>query len=255
MRASQISLALLREVNKDLRDKGQNDLYIGYPFVIGRLPGENFDVRCPLALFPVIADKTATSVTLQIDESRDVIYNNTLLLAYYKFNNITKPLPQAVVEDADRTSFLQNLVHFYEENDIHLRIKDDSLQKYKDYKSGEFPAFNSGELYIVQNIVLGKFPVCSSSIQKDFDHILEDGQINNLLNELLLEVNDWNYDSDAYYGETEKKEKEVVFTVKEKDLTYINDLDSSQENVLSAIEHMDKLVIQGPPGTGIVLFL
>ena len=28
---------LLREVNKDLRDKGQNDLYIGYPFVIGRL--------------------------------------------------------------------------------------------------------------------------------------------------------------------------------------------------------------------------
>ena len=29
---------LLREVNKDLREKGQNDLYVGYPFVIGRTP-------------------------------------------------------------------------------------------------------------------------------------------------------------------------------------------------------------------------
>lgn len=243
-------VALLREVNKDLRDKGQNDLYIGYPFVIGRLPGENFDVRCPLALFPIEANRTSTSVTLRLDESRDIMYNSTLLLAYYKFNNITKALPQVVIDDVNRSDFINELVSFYEENDIYLRIKDESLQKYKDYKSGEFPEFNTGELYLVQNIILGKFPVCASSIQKDFDKILEDRQINNLLNELLLEVNDWNYDSDLYYGDVEKKDNEVEFSIKEKDLIYINNLDSSQENVLSAIEHMDKLVIQGPPGTG-----
>ena len=45
---------LIREVTRDVRDKGQYDLYIGYPFVEGRLPGEDFDVRAPLALFPVI---------------------------------------------------------------------------------------------------------------------------------------------------------------------------------------------------------
>ncbi|MDR1690705.1 MAG: HRDC domain-containing protein, partial [Candidatus Methanoplasma sp.] len=48
---------LIREVNRDMRDKGQYDLYIGYPFVEGKLPGEDFDIRAPLALFPVILDK------------------------------------------------------------------------------------------------------------------------------------------------------------------------------------------------------
>lgn len=129
-------------------------------------------------------------------------------------------------------------------------MEDDSLQKYRDYKSNEFPAFQSGELHLLHNIVLGKFPVCSSSIQKDFDNILEEGKINNLLNELLLEVNDLDYYSDAFYGEIENKDDDVEFSTHEKDLIYINDLDSSQENVLSAIEHLDKLVIQGPPGTG-----
>src|SRR5699024_11173372 len=76
---------LLREANKDLREKGQNDLYIGYPFVIGRLPGEDFDVRAPLALFPVTAERSATSVELALDESRDIVMNTTLILAHYKF--------------------------------------------------------------------------------------------------------------------------------------------------------------------------
>lgn len=59
-------ISLLREINKDLREKGQNDLYIGYPFVIGRLPGENFDVHAPLVLFPVVAERTSTTICLQI---------------------------------------------------------------------------------------------------------------------------------------------------------------------------------------------
>ena len=243
-------VSLLREINKDMRDRGQNDLYVGYPFVIGRIPGENFDVRCPLALFPVKADRTSNSITICLDETRDILYNSTLLLAYFKFNNITKPLPQAVVDDVDREDFLATLISYYERNDIHIKLKDNCLKKFKEYRSGEFPQFNAGELLVEQNVVLGKFPVCSSSIQKDFDAMLEEGQINNLLNELLLEVNDWDYESDAYYGDVEKKDNVTEFQITEKNLTYINDLDSSQESVLTAINSMDKLVIQGPPGTG-----
>lgn len=243
-------VALLREINKDMRDRGQNDLYIGYPFVIGRIPGENFDVRRPLALFPVKADRTSTLITVCLDETRDVLYNSTLLLAYFKFNNITKPLPQAVVDGVDRENFLASLIRYYEYNDIHIKVKDNCLKKFKGYMSGEFPQFNAGELFLEQNVVLGKFPVCSSSIQKDFDAMLEEGQINNLLNELLLEVNDWDYGSDAYYGDMEKRDNATEFQITEKNLTYINDLDSSQEKVLTAINSMDKLVVQGPPGTG-----
>lgn len=241
---------LLREINKDLRDKGQNDLYIGYPFVKGRLPGENFDVRAPLALFPVVADVTPVSIKLQIDGSRDILYNNTLILAYYKFNNISTPLPNDVIEDISPQGFLDALISFYQECGVCIQVEDTDLCKLAEYRAGQFPKYRPGELYLEPCMVLGKFPIRSSSIQKDFDDILAKNEINVLLNDLLLEVNDIDYYSDAYAGETEVKINDRPLEVSEHKLTYINDLNSSQENVLSAIDVLDELVIQGPPGTG-----
>lgn len=243
-------VSLSREINKDLRDKGQNDLYIGYPFVIGRLPGENFDVRCPLVLFPVEIERTPTTITISYDDTRDALFNNVLLLAYFKFNNIKKPLPQAVVEEDNISDFNSYVIKFYEDNGIQIKSGNDRIDKFKEYAASEFPHFNEGELQIQRNLVIGKFPVRSSSIQKDFDSIIENGEINNLLNELLLEINDLDYESDAYYGDKAEKEDKSTYTVSEKSITYINNLDGSQENVLSAIRNIDKLVIQGPPGTG-----
>lgn len=243
-------ISLSREINKDLRDKGQNDLYIGYPFVIGRLPGENFDVRCPLALFPVSIDRTPTTITVTYDDSRDALFNNVFILAYFKFNNINTPLPQAVIEEGSISSFDRYIMNFYEENGIQIKAGTGAVEKFTEYAAAEFPQFNEGDLQIQHNLVIGKFPVRSSSIQKDFDSIIENGEINNLLNELLLEINDLDYESDAYYGDREEKEDTTTYSVSEKNLTYINTLDSSQENVLSAIRNIDKLVIQGPPGTG-----
>lgn len=243
-------VSLLREINKDLRDKGQNDLYIGYPFVIGRIPGENFDVRCPLMLFPVLAEKTPTSITIKMDDSRDVLYNSTFILAFYKFNNINQPLPPSVAETVESTNFINSIINYYKQISISISASGESITRFREYNASEFPHFEAGELKIENSIVLGKFPVCSSSIQKDFDDILENGSINSLLNELLLEVNDFDYESDSYSGDVEKKEDDVQYTVSERNLTYINELDSSQENVLSAINRLDELVIQGPPGTG-----
>ena len=90
---------VIREVNRDLRDKGQYDLYIAYPFVEGRLPGEDFDIRCPLALFPVILEKDQRSVTLSRDDTRDPVYNNSLITAFMKFNGRSTSLPHNVIED------------------------------------------------------------------------------------------------------------------------------------------------------------
>ena len=240
---------LLREVNKDLRDKGQNDLYIGYPFVIGRMQGENFDVRAPLALFPVVADKTSTTITLALDESRDILYNNTLILAHYKFNSINKPLPSDTVEDHSNASFLQSLLSFYKENDICIDVKNTDLKKFTEYKADTFPKFRTGELMIEPCIVLGKFPVCDNSIQKDFDNIIQNNEINTLLNDLLVDAGE-SWQDDSYSGEQEIRINDKPLTVSEHDLLYINDLNSSQESVISAIDSLDELVVQGPPGTG-----
>ncbi len=295
--------SLLREVNKDLRDKGQNDLYIGYPYVIGRVPGEDFDVRAPLVLFPVSVEKTATSIKLSMDEKRDIIYNTTFILAYFKFNNITKPLPSDVIESVSESGFLDSIISFYSENDIHIKsnvhvdnivsmqdnmpmesstsmgssisiesnkpiesnvsiesnapINSDSsinyniskLVKFHEYKAKEFPRFNCGELYIENCAVLGKFPICSSAIQKDFDEILKSEKINSLVNDLLLNSDEIDYYSDNC-NEEEFDIDDIPFSISEKNLVYINELNSSQEAVLSAIDVCNELVVQGPPGTG-----
>lgn len=241
---------LLREINKDLRDKGQNDLYIGYPFVIGRIPGENFDVRAPLALFPVKAEKTPTSIKISLDESRDVVFNTTLILAYFKFNNVSKPLPSDVVESVNENSFLSSLVQFYAENEIHLKGEDSEFAKFREYKADEFPQYRSGELYLEKCAILGKFPICSSSIQKDFDDILKNNEINTLLNDLLLNSDEIDYYSDSIKGEEDIESEDKKLEISEKNLVYINELNSSQEAVLSAIGQCDELVVQGPPGTG-----
>lgn len=241
---------LLREVNKDLRDKGQNDLYIGYPYVIGRLPGENFDVRAPLALFPVVAERTATSILISIDDSRDIVYNTTLILAHYKFNNISKQLPAEEIESYSRSSFIENILNFYKESEIEIQDNLTGLNRFVDYKADEFPEYRSGELFLERCAVLGKYPLCSSSIQKDFGEILNAKEINMLLNDLLVNAEDVDYYSDSYAGIDEMNDRDKKLEISEQRMVYINDLNSSQEAVLSAIEKLDELVIQGPPGTG-----
>lgn len=244
-------VTLLREVSKDLREKGQNDLYIGYPFAIGRLPGEDFDVRAPLALFPVTADRSATAIQLSLDKSRDILYNNTLVLACFKFNGITRPLPVDTADNlSDVSSVFDSCLSFYAENDITIRADSKEPCRFTEYRAKDFPHYHSGELYLEACMVLGKFPIRSSSIQKDFDEIIKNNEINTLLNTLLLNAGEIDYYSDSYAGEEEVLPRDKPLGISEHDLVYINDLNSSQEAVLSAVEALDELVVQGPPGTG-----
>lgn len=233
---------LLRASNRILRDKGQNNLFIAYPFAKGKLPGEDFEIRAPLALFPVIEERTPTSIKVSLDKSRDILYNTTLILAYYKTNGVNKPLPNAEVESADRANFLDDIIKFFRGHDLEIResAEEDLLHPFVEYTSDTFPKFSAGELYLENSAVIGNFPICSSSIQKDFQKIAEEGNINTLLNDLLDENN-----NAATVGESDS-EPEIY----ECNLRYINDLNSSQEKVLNMINVSDELVIEGPPGTG-----
>lgn len=77
--------SILREADRDLREHGTYDLYIGYPFVEGMLPGEDgFHIRAPLALFPVTAERNGDGVTVVYDDARDAVFNTTLMLAGMK---------------------------------------------------------------------------------------------------------------------------------------------------------------------------
>ena len=74
------ALQLIREHSKDLRETGQTDLFIGYPFVMGKTFGEDFSIRAPLVLFPVIIDKTPNKITIKLDKTQDIMFNSNLIL-------------------------------------------------------------------------------------------------------------------------------------------------------------------------------
>ena len=241
---------IIREVNRELRDKGQYDLYIGYPFVQGRMPNEDFDIRAPLALFPVILEKDSRTITLSIDNSRDAMYNNTLILAYIKSTGKNVPLPNNILEDYTGETFMDDLVEFYKASGINLICNYGLPQRFVEYKAGEFPKYLAGDMEMVPNVVLGKYPTYSSSIQRDFDGMLAGREINGILNDLVSDLNKTDFFSDMPAPLSEDEIRDKGLEASERDLVYINSLNSAQENILTAINKQDEIVVQGPPGTG-----
>ena len=241
---------IIREVNRELRDKGQYDLYIGYPFVQGKMPNEDFDIRAPLALFPVILEKDARTITLTLDNSRDAMYNNTLILAYIKSTGLNKPLPNNILEDYSGETFMSDLLAFYKDSGLNIEYEFSLPTPFIDYKAGEFPKYLAGDMEVVPNVMLGKYPTYSSSIQRDFDGMLAGREINGILNDLVADLNKTDFLSDLPAPLTESEIRKKGMEASEHDLVYINSLNSAQENILTAIEHGDEIVVQGPPGTG-----
>ncbi len=241
---------IIREVNREQRDKGQYDLYVAYPFVEGRMPDGDLDIRAPLALFPVILEKDARTIMLKMDDSRDAIYNNTLILGYIKAGGHNRPLPDNILEDYTGETFITNLIEFFSENGIKLDYEFSLPTPFVEYKAGEFPKYQPGEMHMTFNVLVGKYPTYSSSIQKDFDGMLAGKEINGILNDLIIDLNKTDYLSDFPLPLTEEEMEKKGLEASERDLTYINPLNSSQENILTAMDQEDEIVVQGPPGTG-----
>lgn len=241
---------IMREVNREQRDKGQYDLYVAYPFVQGRMPDGDLDIRAPLALFPVILEKDTRTIVLKMDDSRDAIYNNTLILGFIKAGGQNKPLPDNIIEDYSGESFLSNLVDFYNANGITLDFGYSQPSPFVEYRAGEFPKYQPGEMHLTFNILIGKYPTYSSSIQRDFDSMLAGREINGILNDLIVDLNKGDFMSDYPLPLSEEAMAAKGLEASERDLFYINSLNSSQENIISAMEKGDEIVVQGPPGTG-----
>ncbi|MBO6083664.1 MAG: DUF4011 domain-containing protein, partial [Candidatus Methanomethylophilaceae archaeon] len=229
---------LSRNIDRIAREKGHNDLYIGYPFAEGCMPGEMFDVRAPLVLFPVELVRTSDAICLRYDEKRDAVFNNNLVLGYFKMNGITRPLPDNTLDETKEKDIIRTVLEFYRA--AGLEITDDSEDGYEPFrniKAEDFPHYPCGELHLRKNIVIGRFPTYSNSIQKDFIDIVGNHMASPLLDELLSPAK----------GCMSLSSRGPV---EESDLTYINDLNATQEETLKAVRTNDRLVIQGPPGTG-----
>jgi very-short-patch-repair endonuclease len=249
--AFSILSSIMREVNRDQREKGQYDLYIGYPFVEGRLQSEDFDIRAPLVLFPVKLEKDTTRINVTRDDSRDPVYNSTLVLANIKFNKTNRSLPSCVIEDTDERTFWESMLQFYREEGLAIKGEEGAdILPFRNYLMGEFPKYGPGEMHTVQSMVLGKYPTYSSSIQRDIEGLVAKNEINGILNDLIVDLDNADFYADSPEPMSAEELRSRGISASESDLLYINSLNSAQENVLTAIKKNDELVVQGPPGTG-----
>ncbi|MGI6008524.1 MAG: AAA domain-containing protein [Methanomethylophilus sp.] len=244
---------IFREVNREVRERGTNDLYVAYPFCEGKLEGDDeFLIRAPLALIPVKAERHPNTFSIVYDDTRDPIYNTTLMLAVMKATRHNKMLPDSAIENLDRSTFISDLLTYYAEAGVELTCdrKRSTLEQFAEYRAGEFPDYEEGELKVTYNAVLGIYPSYSNFIQRDFDEMLSGKEINSTLADLIRDLNKEDYFADGPAPLSDADLQKEGIETSEKALTYINKLNSAQENVLTAIQKKDEIVVEGPPGTG-----
>ncbi|MFA6627782.1 MAG: AAA domain-containing protein [Bacilli bacterium] len=242
-------ISLVREFDKEERETGQSNAYIAYPYVIGKMQGDDFNIRAPLILVPVKFFLDGPNIYIRKDQEKDILWNSHLVLSHYKFMNKPYEL-QDNIYDFEEISF-DTVIDLYKEFDINIIDKENTFTKFVDYNKGSFPKFQNGEFYLLRNCVLGNFSFYSSYLQKDYKVLQEKEEISKILSELLETFNIDNEGYDGIFGDREPSDKQYSRSIgKDKDIVYINDLNYSQEKVINAIKAHDRLVVQGPPGTG-----
>ena len=241
-------IKIIRQSEKNEVETGVKELYIAFPFVQGKMENENFNIKAPLMLFPINIIKTSTSIFIENDKSRDILYNTTLILANNKFNKKNEVLPDKEVSDYDANNYLNNMMDFYSKNGFLLENKNNIIEKFYENKNNEFPKYRNGELEIKKYMVLGLYSTYVTSMYEDFHKMIERNDITKLIKDLLWGIQNEDSSSQIQYSESNQNEKQCDKI--ENNIQYINELDSSQEKVLEKINRSKSLVIQGPPGTG-----
>lgn len=242
--------ALLRAISRTeafiFEEQGSLDLYVGYPFVEGKMI-DDAPVRCPLLFIPVRLYTENNGWWIGARPGVEITFNKTLLLAFSHYNHLTidEKLLEFDFEEfpSEAQEFLTALYRLLEDSPIELNFNPEMFERvlhnFQIYKREEFDRkFETGRLRLASNAVLGIFPQTDSYLMPDYEVLLQDERIN--------EVEDlFGIPEDQADGQ-----KPSARRFKEEELIAPYPADSSQENVLKMAKAGQSLVIQGPPGSG-----
>jgi len=256
----------VNEVSKRLRkiartehfieeERGSRDLYIGYPFVKGKL-SDGTPIHAPLLFFPV---------TLRIDREqwclfeRDdigVTLNRSFALAYAHFNEavVTDDTLEKSFEDfsKDILEFRTQLYEWLKETPFRINFNqqlfEDKIQPFDVQKASDLQLLEkNGELKLFPEAVLGIFPQAGSYLVPDYDRLLDMSEEASF--QMLLLQNE--IDADADYEEPgELVSEEQLPNIKEEQILTPFAVDESQEIIIRSVKSGRSVVVQGPPGSG-----
>lgn len=227
------------------KERGAEDLYVGYPFVKGKL-SDGTVVRCPLLFFPVTLQNNGTPPDGKkwILEKRDeaVSLNRSFLLAYSHFNKIkiSDDFLETSFEEFSKESlvFRTELYELLKESQLEINFNQDNFSEqlvdfHRFMKSDLVESELNGELKLFPQAVLGIFPQAGSFLVPDYEELIENIGGEEPNSEDLFDVSN--------------DEKHIV---KEENTFLPFAVDASQELAINQVKAGQSLVVQGPPGTG-----
>ncbi|MFE8701556.1 AAA domain-containing protein [Cytobacillus sp. FJAT-54145] len=246
--------SLYRNVKGIEEETGLYDLFVGYPYMTGKMLDGTF-IRAPLFLYPARLEKEKASGTqwkLYFDNG-EVQLNRTLFLAFKKFSGVH--VPEEIFEEAEEQAKSANFlkwISWLKNYSINvLWSNDHELQAFKDYRQDEVPDFKLGQFELENMAILGNFPQGNSALLKDYEDlidIVEDDDVNLGVISELLQVG-VEYDQNSDLDDDEQEERDQI-EPSEKERFFVLDTDASQEEIIKEVDHQKGMVIHGPPGTG-----
>ena len=252
------SLDILKnEIDTVEKETGLYQLYIGYPFLEGKLE-DGTEVRAPLFLFPCRLEKKDGKFIYKNLNENSIYINRSFLLAY---SSATKKEFKNIKEEYDTVqeifsidenlkigkNYLKECLNFLYKNEIYINENfSEKVECYKDYKKNDYLKFNRGELYLRNYFIVGQYTIGDNGIYKDYESLCGKENLNHeIVDTLLAYDKEEIYDNDEITTFVEKNGK-----IDEKQSFFITELDYSQEKAIKMAEELKSLVIYGPPGTG-----
>lgn len=231
---------LIKNQKAVIRDFGKNDLYLGFPFIVGKFDtGKMF--RAPLVMHRVEIVESRSKITIRIVEDESII--NPVFLTAFMMENKLKY--RKIKWEIDSNDYLKSAQATLKEFGVNISNTEKQVSVLKSVSKTAF----AEECTILRNsfeiqykAVVGMFPLSNRNIFNDIED-LETTKLSTKESVGKFVLGDASFGFDDMFGE-----KEIV-RPKEQEIKYITPLDWSQKNVLK--EALDKnLVIEGPPGTG-----
>ncbi len=244
-----------RKTNSIFEESGAYDLYVGFPFVEGKLFDDTV-VRCPLLFFPVTLEIKNRKWQITQRTDAGVSFNKALLLAYSHFNEIE--ISDAFLEEnfedfpKDSLEFITQLYNYLENSQLEINFNQETFAQkllpfFSQTKQDATNLFQTGKLKLVSQAVLGIFPQAGSYLYQDYEKLINDKRTPQLEDFFHGELNNFN---ETEYEKELLKNTTTQRNISEEEIFAPFALDASQEKVLKAVKNNNSFIVQGPPGTG-----
>ncbi|XOV93225.1 MAG: DEAD/DEAH box helicase [Bacteroidota bacterium] len=222
-------------------ERGGKDLYIGWPFVRGKLKDGTL-VRCPFIFFPYSLVQEDNEWFLEKRKDVNITLNKTFLLryAYHNKTTLNEELIEKILNDfnTDVTLFRSELYSLLKDSELDIEFNQrnfiDELEPFKSFKIEELEANESnGKLRLYPYATLGIFPQAGAYLITDYEKLLETTEGN-------------------FFSTLGKKItiEESIDAVKQVDMHLPFPIDGYQERAFKHVKIGESVVIEGPSGTG-----